>query len=326
MKALVTGASAVIGSHLVDKLIEEGVKVTCLIRPQDKLQWLEGRPVSFITADLCDYSTLVPAVKDKDVIYHLASQVNAGSDEEYYQNNVHGTVNLLKTIIQYNPRIKHFIYISSIAVAGPSRKYRPHTEETEPHPVSAYGQSKLSAEEAVMASRGQIPITIIRPPVVFGPRDVEVLRLVKLAKIGVHPILGFKKRSYSMIYVKDLVDGIWKLTNEKKTIGEIYYLANNESVTWSELIQLIGRIIQKKGVWIYFPLWLFVIAVHLSDKIASLSGRKAYMNSKRIHELTQGRWECLPTKARNEIGFVATTPLERAIQETIDWYEEQGMV
>ena len=132
----------------------------------------------------------------------------------------------MREIQKQAPNLKRLVHISSQAAAGPAQKMEPKNEDETAQPVSWYGQSKLASEEAVLEFRNDIPITIIRPPAVYGPRDVDVLKFYKLVKAGVNLKLGFGSQYVSLVHVSDLVDCIIEAAENDKAAGETFYACN----------------------------------------------------------------------------------------------------
>ena len=146
MRALVTGATGFIGGHLVEALIGEGFEVTCLTRRTSNLRYLEGLNVSFLRGDCTDPESL-SGVKDFDYVFHLAGLTKASSDEEAFRVNEEGTQNIVAAVMRHNPGLKRFVYVSSLAAAGPCCQDGPLIEDCEPRPVSqsiAPGRARLS--------------------------------------------------------------------------------------------------------------------------------------------------------------------------------------
>ena len=173
MKTLVTGATGFIGSHLVEELLKGGHRVTCLVRKTSNLQWINGLNVRLIYGDCTIKESLLNAVADFDYIFHLAGLTKAANERDFFSANALGTENLVSAVIEKNPDTKRFVYLSSLAAAGPSCDGTPAKEAGEPKPVSAYGRSKLEGERIVMRHKNTIPVTVIRPPAVYGPRDKD---------------------------------------------------------------------------------------------------------------------------------------------------------
>src|SRR5512139_1412868 len=203
MRALVTGGTGFIGSHLAEFLIREGHEVTCLVRDTTKPGYLEGLPVTMVRGDCTDRDSLTGAVRSADYIFHLAGLTKARREHEFYEVNVKGTENVVRAAQERNAGLKRFVHLSSLAAVGPSSTGRPLAEDCEHRPVSAYGRSKSEAEQVVYGKRNDMPVTILRPPAVYGPRDRDLLLFFKLVNTGFVPHWG--KSYYSFVYVEDLV-------------------------------------------------------------------------------------------------------------------------
>ena len=323
-RALVTGANGFVGSHLVEKLIREGVEVHCLVRHSSNLQWIDTSKVICIYGDIADYSSLIPAVQDVDVVYHLAGKTTALNESEYERINVQGTKNLVGAVKQHHPRIKRFLFVSSQAAGGPSRKDEPIDENSFSNPVTPYGKSKLSAENVLESCRDQIPLTIIRASSVFGPRDKDFLMLFKLIHRGIIPMLGFKERIYSLVYVQDLVDGIWQASIHPDAINQMYYLASPESISWKQFCLTIGQALGKKGVSVYLPMSLFVVVLTIMDLLSKIKRKSTVMNVSKIPEFIARYWECRSQKAKHDFDFKSQNTLAINIEETVNWYRDQS--
>jgi nucleoside-diphosphate-sugar epimerase len=190
MKALVTGATGFIGSHLCEELAKRGYQVTCLVREKSNLKWIENIDLKLIVGDCKSIDSLFHAVTDIDYVFHLAGLTKACSKNDFFCANTEGTENLIKAVAEKNPKIKRFVYLSSLAAAGPSNNGSPLREDAEPRPVSSYGKSKLEGEKAVLKYKDLIPITILRPSAVYGPRDKDLFVFFKMLKKGIFPYWG----------------------------------------------------------------------------------------------------------------------------------------
>lgn len=168
MKALVTGSNGFIGSTLVEKLLQQGHQVTCLVRRQSNLTWLQNLPVTYSYASLSSGEGLEQAVAGMDWIFHLAGVTKARDRQGYVDGNVTITTRLLQAC-RSQPGLKKFVYVSSQAAAGPSLAGIPLTEADAPHPISIYGECKLAAEKEVLSISGELPVVVLRPPSVYGP-------------------------------------------------------------------------------------------------------------------------------------------------------------
>ncbi len=314
MKALVTGATGFIGSHLVSGLISEGFDVSCLVRSNSNLKCLEGLNVRLVKGDCTDEAFLSDAVKDVDYVFHLAGLTKAGCENDYYAANVKGTENVVNAIIKHNPDIKRLLYLSSLAAAGPSYDGNPLKEDCEPRPVSVYGNSKLQGERIVYSHRDKLPVTIIRPPAVYGPRDKDMLIFFKMVKSGVIPYWG--KCYYSFIYVDDLINGIILSTLSDEAKGEIFFMSDGDIYSSDDIIDSIAEALQKKAVKLNIPGFIMPVLGFISEKIKGVN----IINTDKIKELKHSYWVCDSKKAVTMLNFKAKTKIKEGTRWTADWY------
>ncbi len=322
--ALVTGGTGFVGSHLAAYLLKKEISVRCLVRQTSNHRWLDGLDVEISSGDLSDEASLNRAVSHVDAVFHLAGETSSFSEEVYYQSNVVGTVKLLKAIIQVNPQIKRFVYVSSLAAAGPSLTLKPNTEADPAHPVSPYGASKLAAEEAVLAFASQIPVTVIRPPVVYGPRDPNFLEYIRIVNHGIRPFVGWQDRYTSFIYIDDLVRGIELAAQSEKASGQVYYLVSESRISWREMGRIVANQLQKASIFIPIPfsvVWLMVLGREMIDRVKK---QPSFANLQKLREFRQHFWICDGHKAKQELGFKPQMTLSDGLDKTIAWYRQEG--
>lgn len=169
MKVLVTGASGFLGSHLVDFLLREGHSVHVLIRQTSNIQWLLGKKIQYHFGDLADSTApLEKVVEGIELCFHVAGVIRANRPEDYFKTHRDGTRRLLDSLLKEKRSLKRVVIVSSIAAQGPGLEKGPIWEEDEPHPMTDYGQSKLEEEKVALGYRDRLPITIIRPPGIWG--------------------------------------------------------------------------------------------------------------------------------------------------------------
>lgn len=323
-KVLVTGGTGFIGSHLVEGLVKKGISVRCLVRESSNLRWLEGMDVDYVFGDVTHYDSLVPAVSEVDTVFHLAGKTKSLTEEGFYQANAKGTVNLLKAVVQTNPFIRRFLYVSSQAAAGPNPDFRPVTESDSPRPIAPYGASKLAGEEAVLAFRSQIPVTIVRPPVVYGPRDTGIYEFFRIIRRGIKPILGWRDRYYSFIYVEDLIQGLLLAAEKEKAVEQIYFLVSESGVTYRTLTRDIARAMGKKAISVHVPISLLTIVAMINEVVSQLTGKPSAVNRHKVRELRRRFWLCDGSKAMEELGFYPEILLQEGMERSAAWYREVG--
>jgi nucleoside-diphosphate-sugar epimerase len=314
MKALVTGATGFIGSHLCEELARRGYQVTCLVREKSDLKWIEHIDLRLITGDCKSIDSLFSAVTDNDYVFHLAGLTKACSRDDFFCANTEGTENLIKAVAEKNPEIKRFVYLSSLAAAGPSNNGSPLGEDTEPRPVSSYGRSKLDGEKAVLKYKDTIPVTILRPSAVYGPRDKDFFLFFKMLKKGVFPYWG--KCYYSLLYVDDLIEGIILAAENKRAEGELYFLADSKFYTSEEIAHAISSALGTSAIRLRVPRFIMPFFAYIGEWIK----RPGIINRDKMNELSHSHWICDVQKAREELGFIPKVGIKEGMKWTADWY------
>ena len=190
MKVLVTGASGFLGSHIAEALVKDGHDIRVLVRETSDRRFLAGFPHEEAIGDVTHPASLPPALAGVAAVVHAAGLVKARSPEEFDAVNAKGTANLLAALDEAAPGLRRFVYVSSLAAHGPSEDGRPRPPDAPPLPITAYGRSKLKGEELVRAWRGSTRAVIIRPPVIYGPRDSQLLPFFRLARWRIAPLLA----------------------------------------------------------------------------------------------------------------------------------------
>lgn len=314
MKVLVTGATGFIGSHLAGALIYKGFDVACLVRNPANLRFLEGINARIIKGDCTDRESLANAVKDVDYIFHLAGLTKACSETEFFNANVRGTENIVNAVLQNNTNIKRFVYLSSLAAAGPSCDGRPLKEDNEPHPVSVYGKTKLEGERIVMANKKNMPVTVIRPPAVYGPRDRDLLIFFKMVKSGLIPYWG--KCYYSFIYVEDLINGIILSALSGDAEGEIFFVSDGNIYSSDDIIEAISDALQRRPMKLNIPRFVMPLLGFISEKAKGVS----IINTDKIKEMKHFYWICDTEKAVSRLNFEPKIKIKEGARWTADWY------
>lgn len=324
MIALVTGATGFIGSHLVDLLLKQKYAVRVLLRRTSDTVWLQGLPIEYVYGDLFDTNALREAVAGVDYVFHSAGVTKAKTAAEYFRGNTEGVKNLLDAVTQNNPGLKRFVQISSQTAAGPSPGKTPITEETTPRPITTYGRSKLAGEEACAERLGRIPITIIRPPAVYGPRDRDIFEFFNTMSKGLQPMVGMKEKFVSLIHVGDLVRGFLMAAESENAIGQTYFLSSSQVYGWKEVGEVARRIIGKTAFRVKIPeAGVFAIAA-VSEFFGLFSRKPVLINLEKARDMVQDYWTCDSSKANRDFGYVQEITLDEGIRNTVEWYKSKG--
>ncbi len=314
MKALITGATGFIGSHLAAALSNNGFEVACLVRNPSNLKYLQDINVRVVKGDCTDRESLDNAVIGADYVFHLAGLTKASSDEDFFNANVKGTENIVNAVIENNPDIKRFVYLSSLAAAGPSCDGKPLKEDCNLRPVSVYGKTKLQGEKIVLAHKKDLPVTIIRPPAVYGPRDRDLLIFFKMVKSGIIPYWG--KCYYSFIYIEDLINGIILSVLNRDAEGEIFFVSDGNIYCSDDIIKAISDALQKRPIRLKIPKFIMPLLGFISEKAKGVN----IINTDKIKEMRHPYWICDTTKAIEKLGFAPSIKIKEGIKWTADWY------
>ena len=322
MKVFMTGATGFVGSFLAETLLKANHEVRCLVRKESNLRWIADLDVDCYYGSLYDINSLIRGMEGCDAIYHVAGVTKARTEDEYFKGNHEGTKTIAEAALKYKKEISRFVHVSSQAAVGPSPTIIPIDETHPGNPLTYYGKSKWAAEEYVRTLIGKMPITIVRPPAVYGPRDTDVLEFFRTVKFGLIPQLGGSDKYLSLIHVKDLVRGIMIAAEHKNSIGKTYFITSPEPYSWEEVSRITLNILQKKGFRVPVPVPLIKTVAALSEGLASLTKKPALVNKQKVIEMEQDFWTCSPDKARKELNFEAEISLENGIRETLIWYKE----
>jgi len=320
--SVVTGASGFVGSHLVDLLLEKGHKVKCIVRSSSNLRWLKDKDVEIVNTGLFDVEKLKEVVKDADYLFHVAGIVKAKKIEDYMKGNVETTKNLLEAVKAVNKSIKRVVIVSSLTATGPSKIGKPNNELTPLNPITRYGISKKAEETLVKSYMDEIPITIVRPPAVYGPRDTEIYLIFKTYKNGLLPLIGFNKKEVSIVHVSDLVRGIYLAATSPKAVGQIYFIGSKDYYNWDEMGNAIAKGMGKKALTIRLPHFLVYTVGAIAEFFSWFSSKAATFNFEKARDFVQEAQTCDSSKAFNDFGYVSEIPLEEGMKETIKWYKD----
>ena len=321
--ALVTGATGFIGSHLVELLLKKKYAVRILLRRTSDTTWLDGLPLEYVYGDLFDTDALQRAVTGVDYVYHSAGVTKAKSEEEYFRGNTEGVVNMLDAVARHNPGLKRFVQISSQTATGPSPGITPVTEDAPPHPITTYGRSKLRAEQACAERRRVIPITIVRPPAVYGPRDKDIYEFFNTMSRGLQPMVGFREKFVSLIHVGDLVRGFVMAAESEKARDQTYFISSDRVYGWKEVGDVTRSVIGKAALRIKVPeAGVFTIAA-FSEFFGLFSRKPVLINFEKARDMVQDYWTCDSSKAQRDFGYRQEISLEEGIRTTIEWYRSK---
>ncbi|HUT34607.1 MAG TPA: NAD(P)-dependent oxidoreductase [Planctomycetota bacterium] len=323
MKALVTGATGFVGSHLAERLCREGAEVVCLVRPTSRLEWLEGLPVEKVVGSL-EAPEALP-LGEVDWVFHVAAVTRARPPAAYVAANTEPTRRLVEAAARANRGgLKRFVYVSSQAAAGPTPTEAPLDETAEPHPLPGYGASKLASERAVLAARDRVPVCIVRPPSVYGPRDPNFVSLFRTAqRLRLAPVVGSPSKQLSLVHVADLVEGIWLAARAEAAVGQTYFVGSGTH-TWREIVAALGAALGLRLRILRLPGLVARLVGEIGELKWTLTGKPQIVCRRKMRDALQRRWTCTWAKAERELGYKARKGLVEGLRETALWYAERG--
>ncbi len=327
MNILVTGATGFIGSFVAEYFLNRGFEVRCTVRPTSNLRWLKDKPFTIVETIFDTPESLKGAVEGVDYIVHIAGVIAEFNLQAYLRGNRDVTYNLLRAAEIYNPSVKKFLYISSQTAAGPSPSLSsPVDENTECNPITRYGRSKLEAEKEVLKFKDIFPVTIVRLPAVYGPRDTALVDLFRIVHRGIAPIIGFGKKFISLLYYDDVVEGIYLATLHERASGEIFFLSSERNYSWDYLINEMRRVVGKKAVIIRVPHSIVFLSGLVSQLFGYISGKAPVFNYEKARDFTQKYWICSAEKAKKTFGFRQKVDVEEGFRSTYKWYIDNGWI
>ena len=315
---LVTGATGFVGSHLLEKLRARGNAVRCLVRPTTNTRRLP-QGVETALADLSSGQGLDRALDGVETVIHLAGVTKACHRADYFSGNAGATETLARALVGRSIRLVH---VSSLAAIGPSLDGRPVDEDVSPHPVSTYGKSKLESEKIVRALAPDA--VIIRPPVVYGPRDTDVFQILKAVAQGLVLEISGGERWFSAIYVEDLADGLCDAARAPNATGRAYFLAHSKAVSWQELGATAARIMNRRPRTLRVPVAAANAVAFFAEMWSRITRNPAIISREKVAEACCRFWTCDPARAAADFGFEAPTPLVAGLAKTLSWYKEAG--
>jgi nucleoside-diphosphate-sugar epimerase len=320
-EVLVTGATGFVGAHVMEAFQGSATRVRAVVRPTSDTTQLRALGVDVRVAALTDVAALRAAATGADVIVHLAALTHARTEVELQRVNAGGTAAVADAAVQAG--VGRVVYLSSLAAAGASAG-RPVAPDDEPRPLTAYGRSKLAGEVELRKRATSFEAVILRAPAVYGPRDRELLRFFRLARIGLLPIPSGPDRPLQLVHVKDLARGIVAAATASHELRGTFHIADPQSYAWKDVCRLVGKAVGRTPLFLPVPQRAIAFAAAVSETVSSGVGRSTMFNRDKVRELLAPGWLCETDSARRAFGFAAEISLADGLRGTAEWYRTQG--
>ena len=307
MNILITGASGFIGSFIVEEALRRGLTVWAAVRASSSRQYLSDERIRFVELDFGSEEQMKQQLSGLtlDYVVHAAGVTKCLDPADFYRINTEGTQRLVRALQALQMPLRRFVYISSLSIMGAIREQQPYTEICEddtPQPNTAYGRSKLAAEQWLEGVRG-LPYVVLRPTGVYGPRERDYFMMAKSIKAHVDFAVGFRRQDITFVYVDDVVQAVF-LALEKGQTGRKYFLSDGQVYQSAAFSRLIRRELgQPWWIRITAPLWVLRVVTFCGELAGRLTGKVTALNNDKYNIMRQRNWRCDITPARRELGF-----------------------
>ncbi len=327
-RILITGASGFIGSFIVEEALNRGFETWAAVRKSSSREFLKDERIHFIELNLSSEEQLKQQLKgiQFDYVVHAAGVTKCLHKEDFFRINTEGTKNLVRALLDLQMPLKRFVYISSLSIMGAIREEQPYREIRErdkAQPNTAYGKSKLEAEQWLNSLNEKLlPYVILRPTGVYGPRERDYFMIAKSIKAHTDFAVGFKQQDITFVYVTDVVQAVF-LALEKGETGRCYFLSDGEvyqSSTFSDLIR--KELGNPWWIRITAPLWLLRIITFCGEYIGHMTGKVTALNNDKYNIMKQRNWRCDINPTRQELGYEPKVKLEEGVRKSIAWYKK----
>lgn len=331
---LITGASGFIGSFLVEEALSKGFKVWAGVRKKSSREYLKNPSIQFIYLDFSSSEKLTKQLQEFasshgkfDYIIHNAGVTKTLYNEEFDRVNFTYTVNFVNALEMASCVPQKFVLMSSLSVmgCGDEKEYTPMQISQKPNPNTAYGKSKLKAEQFLQEKKS-FPYMILRPTGVYGPRERDYFMVVKSIQSGLDVQAGIKKQLLTFIYVKDLATAAI-LAAESSITNKTYFVTDGKQYSGEEYTSIVRRLLKKRRVLrVKVPLCILAVVCWISEKISKLSQKPSTLNMDKYQIMKQRNWSCSSREIEKDLHFKPLYDLSKGVEESIKWYKEHKWI
>ena len=329
MKVAITGASGFIGARLAQVSRERGHEVVALGRINNPIEAartrsLEASGVQLNDVDIGDAAGLQQTLEGVDLIFHLAAaQHEANVGEDYFRRiNVEGTRTLLEAALRAG--VSRFVHGSTIGVYGSAA--RGELDERSPtRPDNMYGITKLEGEQLAISYNDRLPVTVIRISETYGPGDNRLLKLFRAIKKGRFLMIGSGLNLRQLIYVDDLIDGMYRAAERRESAGQVYVLAGAETLTTRDTVDTIAAAMGVHPGALRLPFLPFLVLAVVMETTMRPLGLQPPLHRRRLDFFRKSFYFALD-KSKRELGFTPRVSFADGAKLTADWYQTEGLL
>ncbi len=318
-RVLITGASGFVGYHLIEAALRHGLEVFAAVRKSSQVDHLKHFDIQYTSLDFTSVDALQKDLEEKHYHYiiHAAGTTKAPTQEAYNLVNASYTANLAAAA--HKVGVKKFLFISSLAALGPAVPNAVITERQPPNPITSYGMSKLVAEKQLdIFKMAGLPLTVLRPTAVYGPREKDIFIIFKTFKKGLEPYIGNKPQQLSFVYGPDLAETAVQLLFSP--YNEAFNISDGKVYDRYALANIFKSVFKNKTLKIHIPLFIVRIIATLSEKLAK-KGSTPALNREKLAELTATNWACSIDKLKAAINYEPKYDLDKGLTESLEWYK-----
>jgi dihydroflavonol-4-reductase len=327
MRVLITGGTGFIGSRLALQCLAKGDAVQVLGLEKTSAETanracLAAQGAEVIVESMLNKERLFTVVRGTDVVYHLAAAQHEANvtEQHFWDVNVTGTHHLLEASREAG--VKRFVHGSTIGVYGAALE-RIIDEQSPQRPNNIYGKTKLEGEKLVLSYREKLPVVIIRISETYGPGDHRLLKLFRAIHKNVFFMIGNGENKHHLIYISDLIDGLFLAATVADAVGEVFVLAGKEALTTNDMVAIIAEQLGTRIRKFRAPLPLFMgLAAMLETGLRPL-GIQPPLHRRRM-DFFKKSFMLSHDKASNLLGFTPTSSFAEGVKETVMWYRSNG--